>query len=344
MTQYTYQGKGISGVQKHLPLYEPPDLKRFYYNMLRIRRIEETIATCYTQDEMKSPIHLSIGQEAICVGASQALEPKDRVFCSHRTHGPYLAKGGDLKKMLSELHCRKNGCVGSRGGSMHLLDKASGMEGSSAIVAGIIPIATGAALALKQQRKQSVILVYFGDAATEEGASWESFNFAKLKNLPIIYICENNFYSVCSPLHARQPPETSIYKKGEAFGLKSALIDGTNVLEVHQTVKEAKERIEKGEGPVLIEAKVYRWLGHHGSEDDFHLGYRSQEEFKTWKDVDPLLLLETSLMSQNTLRSLEKQEMEHRIREEIEAAFSHALASPFPEKEDLFSHVYAGDF
>ncbi|WP_420422358.1 thiamine pyrophosphate-dependent dehydrogenase E1 component subunit alpha [Simkania sp.] len=337
--KYTYQGKGISGLRDLLPNFAAHDLKVMFRKMLRIRMIEEAIADRYHEDQMKSPIHLCIGQEAISVGCCELLRVQDKVFCGHRTHGPYLAKGGNLNAMLSELHCRKNGCAASRGGSMHLIDKEVGMEGSSAIVAGILPIATGAALATKQQGLDEVIAVFFGDAAVEEGAAWESFNFAKLKNLPILYICENNYYSVCSPIAYRQPPETSIAKKAEAFGLSSQSVDGTNVLAVHQATDEALTSIKQGNGPAFIEAHAYRWRGHHGSSEDSQLGYRTAEELDSWKKVDPLhLLLELDLLSEHEISVIQAE-----INEEIEAGFTHALQSPLPDETDLLTHVYAGE-
>jgi len=343
MVDYPYQGKGITGLLELMPHYEPHDLKIFYKSMLRIRLIEEAIADRYHEDHMKSPIHLCIGQEAISVGSCYPLRQKDKVFCGHRTHGPYLAKGGNLNAMLSELHCRQNGCAASRGGSMHLIDKAVGMEGSSAIVAGIIPIATGAALAAKQQKDDRIIVVYIGDAAVEEGVSWESLNFAKLKNLPILYICENNYYSVCSPINYRQPAGIEIIKKAEAFGLKSYAVDGTNVLAMHQATEEALTFIKQGHGPAFIEAHAYRWRGHHGAKEDTHLGYRDKNELAAWKNVDPLSMLETVLIDSEFLNTREKEQMTDEITQEIDAGFTHALNSPFPTENDLLTHVYSED-
>ena len=336
MNHYAYKGKGVQGLRELLPNFEPDELKVFYQKMLRIRLIEEAIADRYHEDQMKSPIHLCIGQEAISVGCCELLRLQDKVFCGHRTHGPYLAKGGNLHAMFSELHCRKNGCAASRRGSMHLFDKQVGMEGSSAIVAGILPIATGAALAAKQQGADRIIVVFFGDAAVEEGASWESFNFAKLKNLPILYVCENNYYSVCSPLAYRQPPTTSIAKKAEAFGLTCQTVDGTNVLAVHEATKKALLSIKEGQGPAFIEAHTYRWRGHHGASEDSNHGYRSPEELASWKKVDPILLFEElNLFS-------DKEKVTAEILKEIENAFAHALQSPLPTETDLLTHVYAG--
>lgn len=319
----------------------PKDELSLFKQMLRIRLIEAAIGKNYAKDLMKTPIHLSIGQEAVAVGVCKSLTNNDQLFCGHRTHGPYLAKGGSLKSMLTEMHCRLNGCAGSRGGSMHLIDKEVGMQGSSAIVAGIIPIATGAALALKQQKLNQVVVTFLGDAATEEGVFWESLNFAKLKNLPIIYICENNYYSVCSPLSYRQPEGVEIYAKAKAFGLESFCIDGNNILEVHEAMENAKKNIQNELGPVFIEAHTYRFFGHHGDKEDFHLGYRSLDELNHWKEVDPIEKYKDELISKDLLNKDLLKGMTLEIESEIEEAFHFALQSPFPSEEDLLTHVYA---
>ena len=238
-----------------------------------------------------------IGQEATSVGVCAALRNTDQVYSSHRTQGNYLAKGGSLKAMMSELYCRANGCAGSRGGSMHLLDKSVGYAGSSAIVGGSVPIATGAAFSAQYLNKDQVNVVFFGDAAVEEGAVWEAMNFAALKSLPVIYICENNFYSVCSSLEVRQP-KVDIYKKAEAFGLNSCRIDGTQVLHVYEATREAVERARSGGGPTFIESVAYRWRGHGGAGDDSASGYRDPEEVKAWQELCPIEGLYQELVKQ----------------------------------------------
>ena len=227
-----YQRPAAKEATRNAGLYDNKFVLNLFRSMIRIRLIEEEIERRYHQDQMKTPIHLVIGQEATSVGCCAALLNDDLVYCSHRTHGVYLAKGGDLKAMLCEMHCRINGCVGSRGGSMHLVDKSIGMAGTSAIVGGTVPIATGAALAGKMQGLDRVCVAFFGDAATEEGVTSESLNFASLKRLPVVFFCENNFYSVQSPLATRQPPEREIYKWAEGHAVPSIQIDGTNVIEV----------------------------------------------------------------------------------------------------------------
>src|SRR5436190_22670641 len=258
MIRYPYKGEGARGFDRMGHSHPAPELLDLYRAMLRIRRIEEEIERRYHQDQMKTPIHLVIGQEAAAVGACSVLRKTDLVYTSHRTHGAYLAKGGDLKAMLCEMHCRINGCVGSRGGSMHLIDKAAGLAGTSAIVGGIVPIATGAALAAKMKREDRVVVAFIGDATTEEGVAAESLNFAALKKLPIVFFCENNFYSVQSPLHTRQPPrDIRVWAAG--YGLPAVSADGVNVLAVRDAVAGAVARAREGGGPTFIEVPVYRF-------------------------------------------------------------------------------------
>lgn len=222
---------------------------------------------------------------------------------------------------------------------MHLLDKSVGMMGSSAIVAGIIPIATGAALAAQMRGESKITAVFIGDAAVEEGAAWESMNFAALKKLPILYVCENNFYSVCSPLEVRQPEGAPIYRKAEAFGLYAEAIDGNNVLQVYEASKRAVEWIQSGRGPAFIEAYTYRWKGHHGGEDDTKLGYRSFAELAEWQQYDPVAMLQAVLIEKQWLTKQEVDSMREVLLREVAASFDHALKSPEPTIDELLTHV-----
>ena len=308
--------------------------------MLRIRRIEEAIESRYHEDEMKTPIHLVIGQEATSVGCCAALTTRDLLYSSHRTHGNYLAKGGDLRAMLAEMYCRINGCAGSRGGSMHLIDKSVGMAGTSAIVAGAIPIATGAALAAQLKGEDRVVVVFLGEAATEEGAASESLNFAVLKQLPIVFFCENNFYSVQSPLWTRQPAR-EIWKWAQGYGLPSMQVDGMNVLEVYESTRDAVARARSGGGPTFIEAPCYRYRGHGGSGDDTKAGYRDMDERSAWDSVDPLAVYSQYLSEGGVLTDAQLQTMRVEIAREMEDAFAFAIESPNPVEADLYRHVYA---
>jgi pyruvate dehydrogenase E1 component alpha subunit len=338
--RYPYRGRGAAGFDGVSHSHSTQQLVAWYRAMLRIRRIEEEIERRYHQDQMKTPIHLVIGQEAAAVGCCAALRETDLVYTSHRTHGAYLAKGGDLGRMLCEMHCRINGCVGSRGGSMHLIDRSVGMAGTSAIVGGAVPIATGAALAAKMKQDDRVVVVFMGDATTEEGVTAESLNFAALKTLPVIFFCENNFYSVQSPLSARQPPR-EIRAWAEAHGMPAVSVDGVNVLAVNAAVRDAVARARAGGGPTFVEVAVYRFRAHGGAGDDSKTGYRTEAERIAWEAVDPIPLFGEYLMRSANLDSAAIQKMEHEIAAEIASAFELALASPNPTEENLYRHVYA---
>ena len=338
--RYPYAGQGAAGFDRASHSHSTEQLVDWYRAMLRIRRIEEEIERRYHQDQMKTPIHLVIGQEAAAVGCCAALRQTDLVYTSHRTHGAYLAKGGDLGGMLCEMHCRANGCVGSRGGSMHLIDKSVGLAGTSAIVGGAVPIATGAALAAKMKREDRVIVVFLGDATTEEGVTAESLNFAALKKLPVIFFCENNFYSVQSPLAARQPAR-NISAWAAAHGMPAVSVDGVNVVAVHEAVGAAVGRARAGDGPTFVEVTVYRFRAHGGAGDDSKTGYRAEAERVTWEAVDPLVLFGEYLMRSSRLNPTAVQVMEREIASEIADAFELALNSPDPTEQDLYRHVYA---
>jgi pyruvate dehydrogenase E1 component alpha subunit len=289
---------------------------------------------------MKTPIHLVIGQEATAIGCCAALLETDLVYSSHRTHGAYLAKGGDLKAMLCEMHCRVNGCAGSRGGSMHLIDKRVGMAGTSAIVGGAVPIATGAALAARMKDDGRVVVVFIGDATTEEGVTSESLNFAALAELPVIFLCENNFYSVQSPLSTRQP-RRSLRDWAAAHQVAAVLADGMNVLSVFDATRAAATRARQGGGPTFIEAPVYRFRAHGGAGDDSQTGYRDERERAAWEPFCPISMFGEYLNKTGLLDASSIGAMERTIATEIAEAFAFALASPDPGEPDLYRHVYA---
>jgi pyruvate dehydrogenase E1 component alpha subunit len=339
--RHRYAGEGRDGLRRRLATHRATQAVTLFREMLRIRRIEEEIERRYREDHMATPIHLVIGQEATSVGACAALRRDDLVYSSHRTHGNYLAKGGDLEAMLAEMHCRATGCAGSRGGSMHIIDKSVGMAGTSAIVAGIVPIAVGAALAAKMQRRDRVVMVFFGEGATEEGALAESLNAATLWNVPIVFFCENNFYSVQSPLATRQPAQRDITRWAEGFGLPAERVDGTDVLAVLEASKRAVDRARSGGGPTFVEAPVYRFRAHGGAGDDSHTGYRAPAERASWEEFCPIEILRDALTSAALLDEATVAGMEREIAAEIADAFDFALASPVPTEADLYRHVYA---
>ena len=338
--RYHYTGEGVRGFDRFAGSHSAEALAELYRSMLRIRRIEEEIERRYHEDQMKTPIHLVIGQEATSVGCCAVLGDADLVYTSHRTHGVYLAKGGNLKAMLCEMHCRANGCAGSRGGSMHLIDKRVGMAGTSAVVGGAVPIAVGAALAAQMKSEDHIVVAFLGDATTEEGVTSESLNFAALKQAPVVFFCENNFYSVQSPLATRQPPR-DIHKWAEAHRVPAVALDGTNVLAVLEATRTAVARARSGGGPSFIEARVYRFRAHGGAGDDSRTGYRDEAERLAWEGFCPIRMFGEHLIATGVLDERSIGAMETAIASEIAEAFEFALASPNPTEEQLYQHVYA---
>jgi pyruvate dehydrogenase E1 component alpha subunit len=223
---------------------------------------------------------------------------------------------------------------------MHLIDKSVGVAGTSAIVGGAVPLAVGAALAAKIKNEDRVVVVFIGDATTEEGVTAESLNFAALKKVPVIFFCENNFYSVQSPLSTRQPAR-DIRAWAEAHGMPAVGVDGVNVLAVRDAVEKAAVRARSNGGPTFIEVPVYRFRAHGGAGDDSKTGYRDEAERRAWEAVDPLVLFGEYLGRKSLLSAPAITEMERRIAVEIAEAFEYALASPNPTEEDLYRHVYA---
>lgn len=308
-----------------------------YRQMLRIRMVEEEIARRYADQEMRCPVHLSIGQEAAAVGACACLRSDDVVFTTHRSHGHYLAKGGDLSAMIAELHGRQTGCCGGRGGSMHLFDDAAGVFASVPIVASNVPLAVGAALAFVQRREPRVAVAFLGDAAMEEGVVHESLNLAACHHLPVVFFVENNLYSVYTRLDARQP-DAPLERFAAAHGIVSASVDGNDVAAVDAQMRVAVERARGGGGPSLVVAATYRLVEHCGPQRDDHLGYRPPEEVERWSERCPLRVFERrSAAWEVEARS----QMRRTIEEEIAAAFAAASAAPFPAPESAMDHVYA---
>jgi TPP-dependent pyruvate/acetoin dehydrogenase alpha subunit len=301
-----------------------------YRRMLRIRRVEERIKAMYHLREMQSPPHLCMGHEAVAVGVCAALSPRDVVFPYYRSHGWYLAKGGSLNAMMAELFGRETGCSRGWGGSMHLIDVAAGVMGTSAIVAGTLSHAAGVALTFKIRGQDSVAVSVFGDGATEEGVFHETMNFAALRKLPVIFVCENNLYATNTHIRDRQA-QTEIYRHAERFGIPGIQADGNDVRAVHAEAVRAVERAHRGEGPTLLEFHTYRILEHCGVNEDHEVGYRSLEEVDAWRARSPLTrarhLIEDSLEAQMIVE----------IDAEIDAAYVHARSAPWPTA--LFSEA-----
>ena len=306
--------------------------QRLYRSLYRIRRVEEEVARIYPSDKIKSPCHLSIGQEAVSTGVCEALGADDVVFGTYRSHASYLAKGGDLKALMAELYGKVTGCARGKGGSMHMIDTAHGVMGTSAVVGSTIPLAVGHAFALTYQRKPGVVASFFGDGGVEEGVFHESLNFAQLKRVPVLFVCENNQFAVHSRQHERQSL-SNIVERVTQYGIPATRIEGNDVVAIHEYARQAVEKIRAGAGPQFVECMTYRWKEHVGPGEDWHLGYRTKEELEPWVKSDQV----------GRIGALLDPAARQRIDSEVEAAIAEAIAfaeaSPFPDHDELYTDV-----
>ena len=311
------------------------EMAGLYETMLRIRLVEERIGVRYAEQQMRCPTHLCIGQEAPPAGVCAHLRSQDLVFSNHRSHGHYLAKGADLDGMIAELYGRATGCADGKGGSQHLIDLDAGFMGSAPILASTISVGVGAAWAAKLDGRDEVSAIFFGDGATEEGTFHEAMNWAAVAKLPVIFVCENNLYSVHSDMPVRQP-DRAVAALGPAHGLPGVRVDGNDVAAVWQAGKAAMDRAVAGEGPSIIECLTYRWREHCGPNDDVALGYRSQAEFDAWAAHDPLRV------AADAVTDAQRTDMTARIEAELDLAFNRAIQAPFPEAAELTNHLFPG--
>jgi TPP-dependent pyruvate/acetoin dehydrogenase alpha subunit len=315
---------------------EMTELESLYRMLFRIRRVEEEIGRVYPTDKIKSPVHLSIGQEAVSVGVCSVLRNDDVVFGTYRGHALYLAKGGDLRAMIAELYGKVSGCARGKGGSMHLVDVSVGVMGTSAVVATTVPQAVGYAYAVRLQQRDAVVISFFGDGATEEGAFHESMNFAALKQLPVVFICENNQYAIHSPLRRRQG-QTDLCERARSYGVPAERIDDNDVLQIRERVGRAVARLRSGEnGPYFFECVTYRWREHVGPREDYDAGYRNRAEAERWMANDQVKRIG------QMIDSVRRADIEREVEAEIASAFAFAEQSPFPAPDELYSDLPMG--
>jgi len=314
-------------------------LLSLYKSMLKIRLTEEAVADLIAAGKIQTPCHLYIGQEAVASGVCTNLKKDDFVFSTHRSHGHYIAKGGDLKKLIAEIFCKIDGCCKGRGGSMHIADSKNGLPGSSAIVSGTIPLAVGSALGFKLKNTNNVSVAFFGDGATTEGVLYESLNFASLKKLPVVFVCENNFYSTHLHISKIQSiPELT--KIGELFKMPVFKVDGYNAVEVHKASRQAIELARKGAGPSFIEAVTYRWRGHVGPNWDLDKPIRKKEEVAFWVNNCAIKKIEDFLLKNAILSEKKKNKIVKDVKEEIDDAIDFAKKSKHPKNLD-FEGIFA---
>jgi len=318
------------------------DLSRqLLFSMKRIRAVEETIAERYSEQKMRCPTHLSVGQEAVAAAVGAALRRDDLAVSGHRAHAHYLGKGGDLNAMIAEIYGKETGCSRGKGGSMHLIDEAAGFMGSTAIVGGTVPVGVGLAYGMKVKQTDQVSCIFIGDAVAETGVFFEALNFVVLKKLPVLFVCENNLYSVYSPLRVRQPEGRAIHAMVTGFGIATEAGDGNDAQAVHSAASTAVNAIRKGGGPHFLELATFRWREHCGPLYDNDIGYRSEAEFQAWKAKDPIPRFERELLAKRSVTAAEIADMERAIAREVDAAFEFADRSPFPPAHDAGAGLYA---
>ena len=318
-------------------------LKKILHLMILIRKTEQHLAFTKKNGLIGGPVHLGAGQEAIAVGVSQNLKKTDRVFGSHRSHSHLLALNPDFYKLFAEVLCKETGFSKGMGGSMHLFDQSNGFYGSTPIVAGTSSLAVGAALAAKMQNLRDIAVSYIGDGAIEEGVVHECFNLAKILNLPILFVIENNLFASHMHISLRQPSETTS-RFAEANNIPSKLIDGNNVVAVFENSKQLIDNIRNGKGPAVLELVTYRWYGHVDWREDIDVGVaRSMEDIKNWKARDPIHRLSQSMIHSKIWTKEEENELSNKIDTDIQIAWDKATNDPYPSKDSILKFVYSND-
>jgi TPP-dependent pyruvate/acetoin dehydrogenase alpha subunit len=315
------------------------ELVHLYQVMLTIRRFEERVVIDYRSGAIPGIVHSYIGQEAVATGVCTNLRLDDRIISNHRGHGHCIAKGADINRMMAEIYGRKTGYCKGKGGSMHIADFGIGMLGANGIVAAGLPIAAGAALAAQLEGGDRVVVLFFGDGATNEGEFHEVLNLASIWKLPLIFACENNLYSVNTPVQYATGLEHVSERATGGYGIPGVIVDGNDVVAVYEATEKAVAGVRAGGGPVFLEFMTYRWRGHFEAPGIPDL--RPVEELETWKKKCPIagferILLEKDIVSRQTL-----EEIDARVMQQIESAVSYALASPFPAPEDALEDVFS---
>ena len=316
-------------------------LLHMYRTMVKIRRFEETVRDLFFQGQIPGFVHVSIGEEAVPTGVCAALTAADYITTTHRGHGHMLAKGGELKPMMAEIFGRATGYCKGKGGSMHIVSYELGILGANGIVGAGIPIATGAALASSFRDNTAVAVSFFGDGASNEGTFHESLNLASLWRLPVIYVCQNNAYAEFTPT-GESTSVKDIAVRGAAYDIPGIIVDGNDVLAVHEVMLTAVERAKRGEGPTLIEAKTYRWEGHVVGEQAFVSEYRDPAEIEAAKQRCPIALFGRQLVATRFVETAELSRIEGEVQKEIEAAVAFAQSSPLPDIAEATRDVFAG--
>jgi len=316
-------------------------LKEVLNLMVSIRLTEERIAIGRRDGFVGGPVHLGAGQEAIAVGVSKHLNSDDAVFGAHRSHSHLLALNNNYHKLFAEVLGKETGFSRGMGGSMHLFDESSAFCGSTPIVAGTVPLAVGAGLAFRLNNKKNIAVSYLGDGAIEEGVVHESFNLAKVMNLPVLFVIENNLFSSHMHISLRQP-SNKVSRFAEANDIPNLVIDGNDVVAVHNSSKELIKTIRDGSGPMLLECITYRHYGHVDWREDIDVGVeRSEEDIKNWKARDPIILLSKTMINKKIIDENYLDIIKQKISKKIESAWERALNDKYPSNESTLNFVYS---
>ena len=310
-------------------------------DLLKLRITEETLAARYREQEMRTPAHFGTGQEAVAVGVCHALQPNDVVFSHHRSHNHYLARGGDVYALAAELYGRADGCSGGRGGSVHLTAPAKGFIASSAILGETVAAAVGAALAFQMDKADRVAVTFFGEGALDEGSFYEALNYAAIRKLPVLFVCENNLYATESPLSVRQAAGTDLCDRVRAFKAAAARVDGNDVAAVHLATQDGVNLLRAGNGPFFIECMTYRWREHVGPMYDHELQrtYRSQQELEEWMERCPVKRSGERLMQFGLASADALEQWRATTEAEVAAEVERARNASWPDKSTLLERV-----
>ena len=314
-------------------------IKNLFYKTLRIRSVELEISKV-CRKKMRCPIHLSVGQESVAVGVCENLKKNDSIFSAHRSHAHYLAKGGNLKKMIAELHGRETGSAGGLGGSMHLIDLNANILGAVPIVGSSIPIGVGKAWSNKLKNNKDIVVIFLGDGSTEEGVFLESLDFASLHNLKVIFVCENNNFSVYSDIKKRQSKLRNICKIAEATGVESVHLKSHDLFEIYNTMGKIVKKVKKISRPFFFQIDTYRYLEHCGPNYDDHLGYRNEKLTKLWHKKDEINRIKNNLIKRRIISENYLIKLNRKIFSEIDSAFKFAINSNYPNKKIIFKNIY----
>ncbi len=316
--------------------YDPAWVLTLYERMIRVREFEDKSSRLYEAGELPGFLHASVGQEAVAVGATAHLRDDDYITSNHRGHGHVIGKGMEPRRMFAELFARADGYNRGKGGSMHIMDFSHGILGANGIVGAGIPIATGAGISIQNRGTNQVVVSFFGDGAMNTGAFHEGINMAAIWDLPVVFVCENNFYAESTPNHTmvRIPDLTA---RAQAYGIPGMLVDGNDLLAVLEACDIAVQRARAGKGPTLIECRTYRWYGHFTGDPAV---YRSEAELADWKARDPIPRAAAWLKDQGVLDDASEEQLVAKVRQEMEAAAEYGESAPKPSPESALEDIY----